>query len=97
MPGGGVGWASGGATRALTHMHAPTLCSSARSTASPASARPPSQGKDKPLAANIARFAFCKDDETLFEAARRLQGLRRYLRDPSIIASLPPLPVKPEA
>jgi len=56
---------------------------------------PPSafyEDKDKPLAANIARFAFCKDDATLYEAARRLQKLRPFLRDQSVVAGLPEAP-----
>jgi len=34
----------------------------------------------KPLAANLARFAFCKTDEELDEAASRLLKLRSYLK-----------------
>ncbi len=30
---------------------------------------------DKPLAANLLRFAFCKEDESLVEAGVRLAGL----------------------
>jgi aspartate/methionine/tyrosine aminotransferase len=45
---------------------------------------PPSafyEEKDRGLAANMARFAFCKEDATLHEAAARLQGLRKYLTE----------------
>ena len=38
---------------------------------------PHSQEKDKHLAANMARFAFCKEDASLLEANRRLLGLKK--------------------
>jgi aspartate/methionine/tyrosine aminotransferase len=56
---------------------------------------PPSafyEDKDKELARNLARFAFCKEDVSLYEAAKRLQGLRRYLIDPSVTLPEPPVP-----
>lgn len=37
----------------------------------------PPQDKDKHLAANMARFAFCKEDASLVEAGRRLLGLKK--------------------
>lgn len=61
---------------------------------------PPSafyEEKDKHLAANIVRFAFCKEDASLFEAARRLQKLRGYLVDPTLASRLPPPPEEPPA
>lgn len=45
---------------------------------------PPSafyEEKDKHLAANVARFAFCKEDPSLHEASSRLLKLRAFLRD----------------
>ena len=42
---------------------------------------PPSafyEGKEKELASNLARFAFCKEDKSLYEAGERLMGLRRF-------------------
>ncbi len=53
---------------------------------------PPSaffEGEEKALAANMARFAFCKEDASLHEACKRLLGLRKVAKDPSL---LPPLP-----
>ena len=50
---------------------------------------------DRDLAANMVRFAFCKDDAYLYEAAKRLQGLRKCLIDSSV--SLPDCPVPPPA
>ena len=44
--------------------------------------------KDKDLAANMVRFAFCKEDASLEEACKRLLGLRALARDPAL---LPPL------
>ena len=44
--------------------------------------------KDKDLAANMARFAFCKEDDSLVEACKRLLALREFAIDPS---KLPPL------
>ncbi len=44
--------------------------------------------KDKHLAANMVRFAFCKADESLVEASKRLLQLREYAIDKSL---LPPL------
>lgn len=44
---------------------------------------PPSaffEGEDKALAANMARFAFCKQDETLAEACTRLQAIKKHLK-----------------
>jgi kynurenine--oxoglutarate transaminase/cysteine-S-conjugate beta-lyase/glutamine--phenylpyruvate transaminase len=44
---------------------------------------PPSaffEERDKPLAANLARFAFCKEDASLHEAAARLLKLRPFLK-----------------
>ena len=35
------------------------------------------QDKDKHLAANMARFAFCKEDASLVEASERLLKLRQ--------------------
>ena len=49
----------------------------------------PRAEKDKDLAANMARFAFCKEDESLTEACKRLLALRAYAIDAS---KLPPLP-----
>lgn len=45
---------------------------------------PPSafyEEKDRHLAANVARFAFCKEDPSLHEACSRLLKLRAFLRD----------------
>ena len=44
--------------------------------------------KDKHLAANMVRFAFCKADESLVEASKRLLQLRERAKDPAL---LPPL------
>ena len=44
--------------------------------------------KDKDLAANMARFAFCKEDESLVEACKRLLALRSFAIDKT---QLPPL------
>lgn len=44
---------------------------------------------DKHIAANMARFAFCKEDASLHEACNRLLHLRKFAIDPSL---LPPLP-----
>ncbi len=57
-----------------THTHTHTPCRHA--------------DKDKDLAANMARFAFCKEDESLTEACKRLLALREYAIDKS---KLPPL------
>lgn len=35
---------------------------------------------DKELARNMARFAFCKEDASLLEAAKRLQKVRAFLK-----------------
>lgn len=43
---------------------------------------------DKDIAANMARFAFCKEDASLHEACRRLLALREHVVDASL---LPPL------
>lgn len=43
---------------------------------------PPSaffEEKDKELAKNIIRFAFCKEDVSLIEACKRLEGLHKYV------------------
>ncbi len=44
--------------------------------------------KDKDIARNIARFAFCKDDATLIEAGKRLRALRAFAHDQAL---LPPV------
>jgi hypothetical protein len=44
--------------------------------------------KDKDLAANMARFAFCKEDDSLVEACKRLLALRSFAIDKT---QLPPL------
>lgn len=49
---------------------------------------PLSADPDKDLAANMARFAFCKTDESLADACTRLLELRKHLIDPSLA---PPL------
>lgn len=61
---------------------------------------PPSafyEEKDKHLAHNIVRFAFCKEDASLYEAGRRLQKLRAHLLRPEIIPTLPAPPEEPVA
>jgi aspartate/methionine/tyrosine aminotransferase len=40
--------------------------------------------QDKPLAKNMVRFAFCKEDASLVEAGTRLRGLRSHLIDPAL-------------
>ena len=54
----------------------------------PHSLSPPRAEKDKEIAKNMARFAFCKEDASLEEAGRRLLALRPSARDQ---AALPPL------
>jgi hypothetical protein len=45
-------------------------------------------GDDKDLAKNMARFAFCKEDASIVEAAKRLRVLRKFAINPAL---LPPL------
>lgn len=52
---------------------------------------PPSafyEDKDKHLAANYARFAFCKEDESLLEASKNLLKLREFVKDESLLPKL---------
>lgn len=52
---------------------------------------PPSafyEEKDKHIAANYARFAFCKEDESLHEASKNLLKLREFVKDKSKLPKL---------
>jgi aspartate/methionine/tyrosine aminotransferase len=49
---------------------------------------PPSafyEGDDKDIARNMARFAFCKGDDSLEEAGKRLRTLRDFVKDKSLL------------
>ena len=49
---------------------------------------PPRAEKDKDIARDMARFAFCKQDASLEEACKRLLALRPLARDAGALPAL---------
>jgi kynurenine--oxoglutarate transaminase/cysteine-S-conjugate beta-lyase/glutamine--phenylpyruvate transaminase len=60
-------------------------------SAHPVHSHPSFADKDKDIARDIARFAFCKQDASLHEACKRLLALRPLARDASLLPVLPAL------
>ena len=70
-------------------------CTPSHGVADPSTPHPPPApcshtDKDKEIARDIARFAFCKQDESLREACARLLALRPLARDAALLPPLTP-------